>query len=74
MITTEQALAELRETFPGKVIFLTDTVEWWAEDKEPCRATVVGIDYPPSNQKKFTGDTLSEATDQVRVWHKEQSR
>lgn len=67
-VTVESCLAELREMFPGKVIFLKDEIEWWAEDSEPCRATVIGIDYPPSNQKKFTGDSLSECMAQVRAW------
>lgn len=65
---TEEALSELRRMFPGKVIFLKDEVEWWAEDSEPCRVVEIGIDYPPSNQRKFRDDTLTECMAQVREW------
>lgn len=73
-LTVEEALKELREMFPGKEIFLKDEIEWWAEDSEPCRATVLGIDYPPSNKKEFRGDSLAECVDEVRKWHKVQSQ
>lgn len=67
-LTVEQCLKELREMFKGKVIFLKDEVEWWAEDATPCRAVVIGVDYPPSKGRQFTGDTLSECMAQVRAW------
>jgi len=70
-ITVEEALAQLREMFPGKAVFLKDEVEWWEEDKTPCRAVVIGIDYPPSNQKTFTDDTLTDCMAQIRKWKEE---
>lgn len=71
-ITVESCLAELREMVPDKVIFIQDNVEWWADDVEPCRATVISIDYPPSKQAKFTGDNLADAMAQVRAWKESQ--
>lgn len=71
-ITVESCLAELREMFPDKVIFLKDEIEWWADDIQPCRATVIGIDYPPSKGRQFTGDTLSDCMAQVRRWKESQ--
>ena len=68
--TVEECLRELRETFPDKPLFVKDEIEWWADDIEPCRATVIKIGFPdPVIQ--ITGDSLSEAMDQLRQWHRE---
>jgi hypothetical protein len=73
-ISVEEALAELRAMFPGKVIFLKDEVEWWSDDVSPCRATVIGIDYPPSKGRQFTDNNLLDCMAQVRTWKQEQRR
>jgi predicted hotdog family 3-hydroxylacyl-ACP dehydratase len=68
--TVEGCLSELRVMFPDKPLFIKDDIEWWDDDVEACRATVIKIGVVEADPK-FTGDSLSEAMAQVRQWHKE---
>lgn len=67
-LTVEQALAQLREMFPGaEWLEARATTRWTSNNGGGCFAEIV-VDYMP-----FRTATLTEAIHEARAWKEQQS-
>lgn len=66
--TVEECLAELREMFPGKWLFVADRITWPQGSMMPSRSVVMKIE----RQDAFFDSTPARCLAQVRQWKESQ--
>ena len=70
--SVDAALAELREMFPGRVVWIRQDADWFDEEGPHFESTVkIGF---LRTDPKFKAPTLADCMAQVRKWGKEESK